>query len=130
MGPLRRNPEGRGFPGDLLCRAARPWCLPWASRRFRAPKASVASMRGLLRGSLVRSLSALAQEAKELDALTQAALHHFRALHHLADDRRDLAAAEIEAPVERLHGIEDLGMAQMRVVQRSDLHAVRVDQLG
>src|SRR5438046_7658710 len=21
----RRNPEGRGFPGDLLCRAARPW---------------------------------------------------------------------------------------------------------
>jgi type II secretion system protein H len=34
MRPLRRNPEGRGFPGDLLCRAARPWGLPWASRRF------------------------------------------------------------------------------------------------
>src|SRR3989442_4422132 len=34
MGPLRRNPEGRGFPGDLLCRAARPWGLPRASRRF------------------------------------------------------------------------------------------------
>src|SRR6266568_9011150 len=23
-----------GFPGDLLCRAARPWGLPRASRRF------------------------------------------------------------------------------------------------
>src|SRR5436190_15862560 len=34
MRPLRRNPEGRGFPGDLLCRAARPWGLPRASRRF------------------------------------------------------------------------------------------------
>jgi len=34
MRPLRRNPEGRGFPGDLLCRAVRPWGLPWASRRF------------------------------------------------------------------------------------------------
>src|SRR5439155_7358418 len=34
MRPLRRNPKGRGFPGDLLCRAARPWGLPRASRRF------------------------------------------------------------------------------------------------
>src|SRR5437588_10675660 len=32
--PLRRNPEGRGLPGDLLCRAARQWELPLASRRF------------------------------------------------------------------------------------------------
>src|SRR6266567_2992415 len=34
MRPLRRNPKGRGFPGDLHCRAARPWGLPRASRRF------------------------------------------------------------------------------------------------
>src|SRR6266496_3052275 len=34
MRPLRRNPKGRGFPGDLLCRAARPWGLPRALRRF------------------------------------------------------------------------------------------------
>src|SRR6266704_5457009 len=34
MRPLRRNPKGRGFPGDLRCRAARPWGLPRASRRF------------------------------------------------------------------------------------------------
>src|SRR5207237_8643815 len=34
MGPLRRNPEGRGFPGDLRCHAARQWGLPLASRRF------------------------------------------------------------------------------------------------
>src|SRR5438552_8234948 len=34
MRPLRRNPKGRGFPGDLLCRATCPWGLPWASRRF------------------------------------------------------------------------------------------------
>ena len=25
---------GRGLPGDLLCRAARQWGLPLASRRF------------------------------------------------------------------------------------------------
>jgi len=25
---------GRGWPGDLLCRAARQWGLPLASRRF------------------------------------------------------------------------------------------------
>ncbi len=31
---MRRNPKGRGFPGDLLCRVARPWGLPRASRRF------------------------------------------------------------------------------------------------
>src|SRR5260370_18658512 len=34
MRPLRRNPKGRVFPGDLLWRAARPWGLPRASRRF------------------------------------------------------------------------------------------------
>src|SRR5713226_8510159 len=38
MSAPRANPKGRGSvancAGDLLCRAARPWGLPRASRRF------------------------------------------------------------------------------------------------
>ena len=41
-----------------------------------------------------------------------------------------LPRAEVEAPVERLDRVEDLGVRQMRIVQRRDLHAVVVDQLG
>src|SRR5881628_385622 len=39
MGPLRRNPEGRCFPGDLLCRAARQWgpAIGFASLRASHP---------------------------------------------------------------------------------------------
>ena len=53
-----------------------------------------------------------------------------RAAHHLADDRGDLGGAEIELLVEVLDRVEDLGVAEMRIVQRRDLHAVVVDQLG
>ncbi len=38
--------------------------------------------------------------------------------------RGDLRGAEVEAPVEILHRMEDLAMAQMRVVQWRDLHAL------
>ena len=72
----------------------------------------------------------LTQEGEELDALAQAPLHHLRAADHLADDRGDLRRAEIEAPVEILDRMEDLGVAQMRIMQRRDLHALVVDQLG
>jgi hypothetical protein len=34
MGIFRANPEGRGFPGGLLCRAACEGGLPFAARRF------------------------------------------------------------------------------------------------
>src|ERR1700693_2984884 len=39
MRPLRRTPEGRGGPGDLLCRAARPWgpTIGFASLRASHP---------------------------------------------------------------------------------------------
>ncbi len=46
--------------------------------------------------------AALAQEVKELDAFAQPPLHHLRTADHLADDRGDLAGAEIEAPVKFL----------------------------
>src|SRR5438067_4710467 len=85
---------------------------------------------GSLKGSLVRGLASLAQEAEELDALAQAALHHLGAPHHLANDRRDLAAAEVEASIESFHGVEDFGVVQMRIGERSELHPMRVDQLG
>ena len=73
---------------------------------------------------------ALAQELEELDAFAQAALHHVGAADHLADDRADLAGPEVEALVEGLHRVEDLGVAEMRIVQRRDLDAVLVDQFG
>src|SRR5690348_14062519 len=71
----------------------------------------------------------LPQEVEELDALAQAPLHHLRAPDHLVDDRGDLGRAEIEAPVERLYALENLGVREVRVVQRRDLHAALVDQL-
>jgi hypothetical protein len=48
-------------------------------------------------------------------------------MHHLADDGGDLRGAEVEAPVEILHRIEDFGMSEMRIVQRRDLHPVGVE---
>src|SRR5262245_43111318 len=89
------------------------------------PKSSAVTIRRLMRRLPVR-----AQEGEELDALAQAALHHLRTLDHLADDRRDLRRAEIEAAVEVLDRMEDLAVAEMRIVQRRDLHALVVDQLG
>ena len=55
--------------------------------------------------------AALAQELEELDALAQPALHHLRAADHFADDRGDLAGAEIEAPVEFLDRVENFACA-------------------
>src|SRR5579875_2751997 len=72
---------------------------------------------------------ALAQEVEELDAFAQAPLHHLGTLDHLAHDRGDLAGAEIELFVEGLDRVEDLLVAQMRIMQRRDLNAVLVDQL-
>src|SRR5215831_281612 len=74
--------------------------------------------------------AALAQEMKEFDAFTQPPLHHLRAADHFADDGSNLAGAEIEAAVEFLDRVEDFAVAQMRIVQRRDLHAVFVDELG
>src|SRR5262249_15208265 len=71
-----------------------------------------------------------AQKGEELDALAQAAFHHLRALDHLADDRGDLRRAEIEPAIEVLPRVEDLAVAQIRVLQRLNLHAALVDQLG
>jgi len=66
MRPLRRNPEGRGFPGDLLCRAARPWGLPWASRRFAhlIPESRRRGHAGLVQRFLGRLRPAHAVDAK------------------------------------------------------------------
>ena len=78
----------------------------------------------------VRELPPFAQEGEELDAFAQPALHHLRAAHHLADDRGDLRRAEVEAPVELLDRLENLGVAEMRIMQRRDLHAAVVDEFG
>src|SRR5579863_1995271 len=75
-------------------------------------------------------LMPLAQELEELDAFAQAALHHLRAADHLADDGSDLRGAEVEALVEGLDVVEDLGVRQVLVGQRRNLDAVFVHQLG
>src|SRR5215831_4838738 len=60
--------------------------------------------------------TALAQEVKKFDAFAQASLHHLRAADHFADNRRDFAGAQIEAPIKLLDRIEDFGVAQMRIM--------------
>src|SRR5229473_6326676 len=72
----------------------------------------------------------VAEKLEELDALAQAPLHHLRAPDHFADDGRDFRDSEIEAPVEGFDRMKDFGVAEMRVMQRRDLDARGVDQLG
>src|ERR1700744_4517719 len=69
------------------------------------------------------------QEAEELNALAQAALHHFPAAEHFADDLPDFAGAEVEAFVEYFHAVEDLFLRQMRVTDRGQLYATVIDQI-
>src|SRR5712692_11927445 len=92
--------------------------------------AAVAAASGRAQASVRGFFPALAQEAEKLDAFPQSALHHLRAARHLRHDRCDLRRAEIEASIERLDGMEDLRMAEMGVVQRRDLHAALVHELG
>src|ERR1700735_5447704 len=69
------------------------------------------------------------QEAEELHALPQAALHHLPAAQHFANDLPDLPRAEVEALVEYLHAMEDLFLREMRIADRRELHAMVVDQV-
>src|SRR5260370_24648840 len=86
---------------------------------------------GMTRGwASVRRLAALAQEAEKFDAFAQPPPQYLGAFHHLAGDGGDLRRAERKAFVEVVHGLENFGMAQVRVAQRCDLHAVFGQQLG
>ncbi len=78
----------------------------------------------------MRQLPPFAQEGKEFGAFAQPAHHHLRAAHHLRDDRRNLGSPKVEAPVELLDRLENLGMGQVRIMQRGDLHAARIDEFG
>ena len=69
------------------------------------------------------------QKVEEFHAFAQAALHHFRARDHLRHDGGDLGGAEIEFLVEVLDRIEDLAVAQVRIVQRRDLRAFLRQQI-
>src|SRR6516164_5436119 len=74
--------------------------------------------------------AALAQEMKEFDAFVQPPFNHLRAADHLTDDGSNLFGAEIEAAVELLDRDEYFAVAQMRIMQRRDLHPVFIDELG
>src|SRR5215207_9842710 len=88
-------------PGPRSSAACRRGCGRRAPPRARPLRAGYAGLAGHF---------ALAQELKELDPLAQPAAHHLRALQHLGDERGDLLATEIEAPVKGLERIEDLGV--------------------
>ena len=103
-----------------------PTAVPKSCRRHRSCRASGEDTAA----ASVNLLPPLAEKCEELHALAQPAHHHLRALHHLGNDRGNLGSAEIEAAIQILNGLEDLGVAQMRIVKRGDLHAVRIDQVG
>ena len=69
------------------------------------------------------SISSSAQKVKKFHTLTQPALHHFRTHDHLSHNRGDLGRTEIEFFIEILDRVEDLAMAQVRIVQRRNLRA-------
>src|SRR6202167_5904564 len=69
-------------------------------------------------------LTAVAQERKELKPFAQAAAHHLRS------NGGNFRRAEVKTPVEILHRMENLGVRQVRIMQRRHLDAVGVDQLG
>src|SRR5258705_227776 len=96
-----------------------------------APKSSAVITSCLTRSSSGRGgLPAFTKEGKELHAFAQAPLHHVEIAQHLRDDRADLAGPEVEPAVEGLHRLEDLLVAEVRVVKRRYLEAVAVHQLG
>src|SRR5207249_7995579 len=70
------------------------------------------------------------QEADELGTLPEPPREHPPIPRHLARNREELPRSEIEASVERLHGVEDLGMGEVRVAQRAPLNAPPVDELA
>src|SRR6185437_8994618 len=63
------------------------------------------------------------QEAEELDAFAQTALHHVPARQHLAHNLPDLRRAEVELLIELLEMVIDLVARQMRIADRRELHA-------
>src|SRR2546422_1011673 len=102
--------------------------LAWARRkRRRAGRAKECSRPGLGSGRGARPPRR--QEAEELDAVPEPPREHLPVPRHLAHDREDFPRPEVEAPVERLHRGEDLGMGEVRVAQRASLDAPPVDEL-
>src|SRR5262249_12083684 len=72
--------------------------------------------------------AAAAGEAEGVATLAESAATQRGIAEHLADDREDLAGAEIEAAVEGLERREDLRAGQIRVAERTRLHTVAVDE--
>src|SRR5437868_5181082 len=84
-----------------------------------APKSSAVTIS--FRKSRNDHVFAVLEELEELHTLAQAAHQHVAAGQHLLDDLHDLGGTEVELLVEVLDRLEDLGVAEMRIVQRRDL---------
>src|SRR5579863_7385290 len=87
-----------------------------------APKSSAVTIS--LRKSRDDHVFAVPEELEELHALPQAAHQHVARGEHLLHDLGDLGGTEVELLVEVLDRFEDLGVAEMRIIQRRDLGAV------
>src|SRR5204863_7540589 len=88
-----------------------------------------ARTRGGGRGHAVPRNPSLAHEAEELHALAESSAHDRGVAEHPPHHRHDLPRPEVEAAVEGLHRVEDLRLAETRVVEGGDLHAVGVHQV-
>src|SRR5262245_47058277 len=80
-----------------------------------APAAALADPRGIL--------PAPPEEAEEIASLTEAPAHELPVAQHLRAERDHLARPEVEAAVEPVHRVEDLGARQVRIAERALLHA-------
>src|SRR5712691_8929194 len=126
--PRRSNITGGHCKSTHPARSTLSGVLAWARRRRRrAGRAKEWSRPGL--GSGRGAHPPRRQEAEELDAVPEPPCEHLPVPRHLAHDRKDLPRPEVEAPVERLHRGEDLGMGEVRVAQRASLDAPPVDEL-
>src|SRR5262249_31567501 len=99
-----RVPTGKGSPTPSSGSSRRDIC----SNRHENWRYDEASMRGLL---------ALAQEAEELDAFAQPPSQDLGTPDHFTGDRGNLGCTEIEAFVELVHRLENLGVTEMLVAQ-------------
>src|SRR5690242_30160 len=91
---------------------------PWGDDSTRQRPGPIRTFRHVL-GAAV----AAAEELEELGALAQAARGRGRVTQHLGGHLGDLGGAEVEALVEVVHRVKDLGVAKVRVVQRRELRA-------
>src|SRR5439155_23605362 len=128
-----KPPKRSEHPGEAVALLDTRWSREAFDPRRDCAGAARARMRPRAPGSSLGGGGAgppRGQEADELGTLPEPPREHAPVPRHLARNREELPRSEIEASVERLHGVEDLGMGEVRVAQRAPLNAPPVDELA